>query len=195
MTAPDQTDLFGSDEPAPRADAGRQSLFFALIPPPAVAGQVVALTQMLRERHGLKGRPLLPQHLHVTLVCAADLAGGVPAEYIQAAQAAAASMRHPPLDVMFDRALSFPGGAFVLSGDGSAAVHAYAKLLRETLKRFGLKPPAASTPHMTLLYDRRLAVEEHPVEPIRWTAASFSLVLSHVGRTQHDPLGAWPLRA
>ena len=199
MTAPsqpDQSDLFGSDEPAPQpaAEAGRQSLFYALIPPPAVTEQVVALTAELRARHGLKGKPLLPQHLHVTLVSAADLPDGMPPEYIEAAQAAAASMRHPPLDVVFDRALSFPNGAFVLSGAGSAGVHSYARLLRESLKRFGLKPEPASAPHMTLLYGRQ-RVDEHAIEPVRWTAASFSLVLSHVGKKQHDPLGAWPLRS
>ncbi len=98
------------------------------------------------------------------------------------------------MDLVLDAALSFGKGAFVLSGANSPGILSFAKMLKESLKRYGMKPGSASAPHMTLLYDERHLVKEHPIEPIRWTAANFTLVLSHVGQTQHDHLGTWPLR-
>jgi 2'-5' RNA ligase len=47
---------------------------------------------------------------------------------------------------------------------------------------------------MTMLHDRRI-VAEHAIEPIRWTATEFVLVLSHVGWTHHEWLRRWPLDA
>ncbi len=37
--------------------------------------------------------------------------------------------------------------------------------------------------------------EEHPIEPIRWTAREFVLINSHVGKTYHEHVGRWPLLA
>lgn len=45
---------------------------------------------------------------------------------------------------------------------------------------------------MTMLYDNRV-IEEHALEPIRWTATEFVLVLSHLGKTHHQWLARWPL--
>jgi len=198
MTAPDQTDLFGSEEPPPTpvSDGGRQTLFYAQIPPPSACELISSRGESLRSCHGLGGKLLAADRMHITLVFLAESIGPMPVATIEAARAAAASVRHRPLDIVLDQALSFPTShAFVLSGSESAAVADFCKVLASPLKRYGLKPRPAGTPHLTLLYDRQHQVEAHPIDPIRWTAASFSLVLSHVGKTLHDHLGAWPLRA
>ena len=48
----------------------------------------------------------------------------------------------------------------------------------------------AFMPHVTLLYAER-SVEEHPIEPIRWTVNEFVLIHSMHG---HVHLARWPLR-
>ncbi|MNL66559.1 hypothetical protein D3C87_1910460 [compost metagenome] len=48
------------------------------------------------------------------------------------------------------------------------------------------------TPHVTMLYDRRL-VAEQGIEPVRWTVGGFTLIHSLLGRTEHIPLARWTL--
>ena len=54
----------------PGFEAARQPtdrLFFAILPDRATAVRIAQLAQHLRAEHGLKGRPLLTNRLHVTL--------------------------------------------------------------------------------------------------------------------------------
>ena len=60
------------------------------------------------------------------------------------------------------------------------------------LKRAGHQPQPSGKPHMTMLYDERI-INQHAVETVRWTASEFVLVLSHLGKTQHELLARWPL--
>jgi 2'-5' RNA ligase len=43
-----------------------------------------------------------------------------------------------------------------------------------------------------MLYDRKL-VAEHPIQPIRWTATRFALILSHAGLGHHQWIKEWNL--
>lgn len=191
---PEQLSFAGFDAPAQPTDR----LFFAIYPDPDAAARVAAVAARLAREHGLSGRPLAPERLHVTLHHLGDYAG-LPSDVVTAASEAAAAAAKPSFDVAFDRAASFLGRPnnrpFVLrGGDGVAAVSAFQQALGAAMMTAGLgrRVEQRFTPHVTLLYDD-LCIAEHAVETVRWTAREFVLVHSLLGRTRHIPLARWPL--
>lgn len=200
---PEQLLLPGIDPPPPSQRAGNRapsrpradrSLFFAIYPHPEDAASIARLAVRLRERHGLRMKLTEAHRLHVTLHYLGGFLAAVPPEKVQAAREAAATVAPPSFDVMFDAAVRFEGSkAFVLCGGhgGTAALEAFRQRLGEALADAGFEPGQGFTPHMTLAYAPR-AIERHAVEPVRWTADSFSLVESHVGEGIHEVLGRWP---
>lgn len=199
-----QGSLFGDDESAPvrpglavdpGGDGREQTLFFALVPPPEVARRLVEGVPALQRQHGLNGRPIGAERLHVTLCAAAKAQGcDMPVEFIEAARAAANGLRHAPIELDFDHAETFTNsGAVVLTGAGNAGVTALSRLLAGPLKRNGLAGEGGSSPHVTLFYDKRHRLEAVPVEPVSWISAEFVLFVSHVGQSHYDELGRWPL--
>ncbi len=103
-----------------------------------------------------------------------------------------------PFEVGFDRALSFTNKRatrpFVVRATGDVvALMTLHRDVGEALTRAGLGRWVTRhfTPHMTLLYDRRL-VEEHMIEPFGWTVTDFVLVHSLVGQGRHIHLARWP---
>jgi 2'-5' RNA ligase len=172
-------------------------LFFALFPPPAAAAQIYALQQDLRVQHGLWGRSLAMERLHVTLCHLGDYAG-LPPGIVAKACEAASRLKALSFGVTFDRALSFAGRArnrpFVLrSRQGTAAVEAFQRRLGVEMAACGLGRFAKPyTPHMTLLYDSA-DVAEHAIDPVMWTVTEFRLVHSMLGQTRHIALGNWRL--
>jgi 2'-5' RNA ligase len=172
-------------------------LFFALFPDATTAARIYALQQDLRVRHGLWGRPLAMDRLHVTLCHLGDYAG-LPQAVVAKAREAASSLMASPFEVTFDRALTFSGRAhnrpFVLrSKEGAAPVETFQRKLGAEMTMCGLGRFAKPyTPHMTLLYDSA-DVAEHAIEPMTWTVTEFRLVHSLLGQTRHIPLGDWRL--
>jgi RNA 2',3'-cyclic 3'-phosphodiesterase len=193
------SDLFGAIPPPKPTDR----LFFALFPSDEAIPQIVKTAQNLRDAHGLTGKSLSNDRLHVTLHHVGDYAGGLPDEVVKAAQEAASKIEMPALDVTFDRAMSFAGSPrnkpFVLRGDesragGLADLMAFQKAFYLAMCRAGLQGPRANAkfaPHVTLMYDSQ-GVPEQAVEPICWTAHDFVLVHSLLGQTKHIHLGRWP---
>lgn len=181
--------------PRPAAPA-TDRLFFALFPEPAAAARISRLTRQLQHTHGLRGRPLAPERLHVTLHALGDYPG-FPEDVAEAAKAAAEHVAALPFDLSFDQCLSFErrqrNRPLVLtSGERQPGLDALHDALGAALEREGLRCRRDFTPHVTLLYDDH-AVEGHGVERVRWTAREFVLVDSLLGRTQHVPLARWPL--
>jgi 2'-5' RNA ligase len=173
------------------------TLLLAIFPLPAHAQRIAAAAADLRCHHGLNGTLLRPERLHITLLVIAGVSVAMPRAVVDAvvAAASAVSVACPPLNIVFDYVLSFPASqAFVLrcSADSDAAVARLRRPLAAALRRFGLRPEASGTPHMTMLYDSR-RVAAHAVEPIRWTATRFALVLSHVGAGHHEWIAQWGL--
>jgi len=150
-------------------------LFFALFPEASVTAHILRLEQHLRSEHGLKGRHLPKNHFHVSLYHLGDYIG-LPQDIIAAASEAAASVTMQPFEVVFDRVMSFsgrPGNQPVVlcGGKGVAVLIAFHQILGTAMKQAGLGHRAEPryTPHLTLLYDGRLA--EQGVEPIGWNRA------------------------
>ncbi len=172
-------------------------LFFALFPPVTTAARVYALQQDLRVRHGLWGRALAIDRLHVALCHVGDYVG-LPAAVVAKAREAAGRVSAPMFEVTFDSALSLTGRPrnrpFVLrDGRDASGVEAFQRRLGVEMTTCGLgKFVRPYTPHMTLLYDTA-DVTEHSIEPISWTASEFVLIHSMLGQTRHVRLGEWRL--
>lgn len=172
-------------------------LFFAIFPPASTTAQVYALQQDLRIRHGLWGRALAMDRLHVTLCHLGDYVG-CPDAVVARAREAAAQVKTPAIDITFDRALSFAGRErnrpFVLrSSEGAPEVQAFQRELGSAMSLSGLgKFVRPYTPHMTLLYDSN-DISEQPIEPLMWTCTEFRLIHSMLGQTRHVTLGSWQL--
>ena len=199
MTQP--SDLFGEIPSAKPTDR----LFFALFPSDEAIPQIVKTSQQLRDAHGLTGKSLSNDRLHVTLHHVGDYAGGLPVGVVEAAQEVASTIAMPAFDVTFDRAMSFAGSPrnkpFVLRGNerhdgGLAALMAFQKAFYLAMCRAGFQGPRANAkfaPHVTLMYDDQ-GIPEQAVEPVSWTAHDFVLVHSLLGQTRHINLGRWPAR-
>lgn len=174
-------------------------LFFAVMPPPAVAERLASLGGELRERFRLHGRPRPTGHLHVTMHHLGDFAG-LPQQRVDEACAAAAGVELPSFEARFDRVGSFRGRAgkhpFVLLGaDRATGLAGLYGSLGTRLAAAGLaRREPAFVPHVTLLYDA-LTIAPQPIEPFGWTVREFLLIHSLLGRTEYRVLGRWPLPA
>lgn len=196
-------DLFGETPSTKPTDR----LFFALFPSEEVIPQIVKTSQQLRDQHGLTGKSLSNDRLHVTLHHVGDYAGGLPNGLVEAAQSVASTIAMPAFGVTFDRAMSFAGRPqnrpfkrpFVMRGNekhdgGLAALMAFQKTMYLAMCRAGLQGPRANAkfaPHVTLMYDDQ-RISEQAVDPISWLAHDFVLVHSLLGQTKHIHLGRWP---
>lgn len=181
------------------APAPTDRLFFAIFPDTDTAERIAQLAWRLRGEHGLNGKLVETERLHVTLHHLGDFVG-VPRDIVARAGEAAAAVAMPPFEVTFNRAMSFSGRPdkrpfVLLGGDGLAALKAFQRTLGTAMEKAGLKLAKADanyTPHVTLLYGD-LLVAEQAVETVAWTAREFVLVRSLLGQGVHVPLARWAL--
>jgi 2'-5' RNA ligase len=179
--------------------ASTDRLFFAIFPDGSAAERIGRLAQRLRGEHRLQGRPLEMDRFHITLHHLGDYTR-LPQNIVAAASKAAEAVVAPPCDLAFDRVESFrgrPGKRPLVprGGDGVAALALFLRALGAAMMKAELGRWAEMhfTPHVTLLYDDH-RVDAQTVEPVDRTTREFVLVHSLLGRTQHVPLGRWPLR-
>ena len=174
------------------------NLFFAVLPDHSTAFLAETLALGLTRVHGLKGRPMDADRLHLTL-CGVRLEHGALLETVEKARAAAARVDAGPVEVSLDMARSFShrdgSNPFVLAcGNPSDGLLALRRQLGLALRMDGMGEACTGfTPHMTLSWADRM-VEDSPILPVRWMARDFALVLSLVGQSRHITLGRWPLR-
>ena len=191
----DQLAFPGFDDARPKTD---RLLFLTYVDPDAAA-RIARRVPDLRAEHGLRGKPVAQDRLHITLNHLGDHAG-LPQDMVALAREAAGTLAMAPFEVEFDRVVSFGGKPtnrpFVLRGSGLAQLMAFQKALGLAMARTGTRigkwAEPNFTPHVTLLYDNK-SVAEQPVEPVRWTVREFVLVHSLQGQTRHEVLGRWPL--
>ena len=108
-------------------------------------------------------------------------------------------MRLQPFDITFDRVMSFYNRgrkrAFVLRPSAEiTALSEFHRALGDCMKDVGLSRWVTPrfTPHITLLYDRRM-IAEQPVEAVCWHVDRFALIHSLVGCSRHIHLARWKL--
>jgi 2'-5' RNA ligase len=166
-------------------------LFLAVLPDTETATRIAETARHLRISHGLVGKPLRPEHFHVTL-CGIDEGIGLSRERIESVKERVARVAMPSFRVGFDRAESFKNGALVLRGDdGVIGLEILQQRLSDVLDG---RPRQARrfTPHVTLLRDGYRVPEQH-IEPIEWTVREIVLVHSLIGRTTHRHIARWSL--
>jgi len=175
-------------------------IFFAIFPDAQAATRIASLARSLRDKHGLKNRPLAAKRFHISLHHVGDYAG-VPEGAIAAARDTASTVAMPPFRIALDCAKSLGRGGHdrplaLTGGDGVAGLERFQHMLGRTMEQAGLGRWIGPSwlPHLTLLYGDR-GIEEEPIEPVSWTVREFVLVHSLLGRTQHIPLARWPLRS
>jgi 2'-5' RNA ligase len=170
---------------------------FSLLPPPAEAARISYLARQFRDAAGLRGKPVAADRLHLSLHCLGELPD-LPEQLLSAACEAGDAVRVPQFEVAFDCAGSFGGRdkrPFVLwSTDEIDVLALFHRALAKAMAQAGLSKRIASqfTPHMTLLYDRRIAAQRS-IEPVRFRVHEFVLVDSLIRQGRHVPIARWPL--
>jgi 2'-5' RNA ligase len=194
---PEQLWLPGLEAPPPPTDG----LFFAVYPDPNTAAGIAKFAQQLcadvRLRSGVRSKPLPANRLHVTLRHLGNFAGGLPADLVEAAKRAAASVSMAPFTVEFDALASFAkkpraGPAVLVGENGVGGLQALHDALEARLQDDGIEPDARFTPHVTLAYGMPW-IARRVAEPACWNVREFALMHSLLGRTRHIVLARWPL--
>jgi RNA 2',3'-cyclic 3'-phosphodiesterase len=185
-----QHSCFGFE--GPRTDG----LFLGLFPDPETAARLSANAQQLCIRHRLSARLLAPQRMHISLLGFGRYSS-LPPQLVATIGEAAATIIARPFDVVFDRAMSFlgePRPLVLCGGEGVKELMTFRGLLGSAVQKSGLgRVRSQYTPHVTLLYHDR-GIEEHAIEPVRWTVREFVLVHSLLGQSRYIPCGRWQLR-
>jgi 2'-5' RNA ligase len=188
----------------PEAPPRCERFFLALLPDARAIQQIAACQAALCNELGLRGRPLPPARLHVSLLGLGDFAA-VPVQRLTAVRQLLAQLRLPPFVLQFDKLLSFYGRAraptrravVLCGGAGVAGVVQLQHALAALLEPYGLcgHLPRRPTPHLTLLYDYQ-CMPERAIAPIRWTVSDFVLIHSQLGQlAPYRVLGRWPLQS
>lgn len=171
--------------------ASREVLFFAVMPDAVDGARLTAL-----------GKQITPARLHPAARFHLSLLGvrldaGSRDKVIADAQEVGGAVAAAPFEIVLPRVCSY-GNSLVLCCAGDTAVsmlQLQQALLRATgERRMGLRAQGGYSPHLTLAY-RAPRVDPTPLmDPIRWLAREFVLVLSEQGRGRHTWLGRWPLK-
>jgi 2'-5' RNA ligase len=178
--------------PAKARPPATDRLFFAVLPDADTAAQIAENAARWRADHGLRGKPLKAEHLHVTLCHVGDYDEAPTPEFMGALAERAATLVMPAFRAEFDHVMSFKNGAFVLTGDESTiGLEILQQRLSDALDPTP-RPARRFTPHLTLLRDGR-HVAEQAVERIGWTAREVVLVHSLLGQTTHRHVARIPL--
>jgi 2'-5' RNA ligase len=173
------------------------TLFLAILVDSATAEKIKPQRSLLIGEHKLSGKPIAAERLHVSL---ALLGHGLKLtnSQVEIAKQAVATVIQPSFTTCFNRTLSFPmrkgDHPLVLEANSDAAkMRLLQKTLVSALRSAKLDIQAAGfTPHITLLYDKRI-IAEQAIEPIELNVREFVLIHSHVGQSRYTVLGRWPL--
>jgi RNA 2',3'-cyclic 3'-phosphodiesterase len=153
----------------------------------------------LRQRHGLKGRPIAAPRLHLSLNFVGTFRGPPTRAVMEKAMGLADKVAAAPFQVTLNHVQSWKNDPhpLVLLGDegviGAQLLHA---AIHKALVMGSMAPRREPEiwPHVSLLWDKR-EIPKAFVEPIGWLAREFVLLDSPVGEGRHEVLRRWPLAA
>jgi 2'-5' RNA ligase len=170
---------------------GEHRYFFAVVPPLRLARQVTNAMPWL----DAGGRSPQPARLHITMFILPDFQS-VPngAEDILCAMGDAVAAA--PVPVTLDMISASTRSIALRPRHRIAELAALRRELtfQAAVAKIAERPGYNFSAHMTLGY-RDGTPFSQPVEPIAWIADEFVLVHSHLGKTRHDVVARWPLRA
>jgi 2'-5' RNA ligase len=158
-------------------------IFFAVLPPPALAREVARLSQDLRRDRTIGGQALDPTRLHVSLLNMGDRAD-FPTGVATAACTRASRLKLQQFTARFDRVSAFNGRsgthAIVLRSSARSTT-GFDQLHVDLSRSLRARSNPSFHPHMTLLYTQR-RIPEFTINPISWTVTDFALVYSRINR-------------
>lgn len=168
-------------------------LYLAIFPRPEEAERLGAAAIDICRQLAPEEEPTPAGKLHLTLRVLGRYEAIIPQIDIDRAVAAAASVACPELPIVFDRvgSLQRSGKALVWHCD-EATRTGFARLEGALMARLGRRP-SNQEPHMTLLYQPGQTFAQQAIDPLRWTATRFALILSHRGLGHHQWIGEWAL--
>ena len=203
-----QFDLFAPPPSPPGPSASRRlesaapvhDVFFALRPDAADAKRLVAHAAREEARLGVRGKPLEPGRLHVSLYTMVryERCDPFPQAQVDRWMLAASTVSRIAFEVVFDGIATFGGKTNPLvltsrAGAGVAGVRAFQRQLGIALANAGeTMKDRPFEPHMTMSYGG-IRIAEEPAPPVSWTPAELVLIDSHVGEHIHEVLASWPL--
>ncbi len=185
------------DEQPPKVPPPTDRLFFAIAPPPSTAQAMFEFAQVRRLKEGMKGRPLSPERLHMTLLHVGDFAG-LPEDLVKGTTESAARLASTlaPFEISFDVIGNFSRRPvrkpLVLMQDHQEPhLKNLVQNLLSALDHTRRGSPKFN-PHITLLYDEKSIMMEH-IDPFTWQVSEIVLIHSLVGQSKYVTLGRWQL--
>ena len=179
-------------------DESTSSAFLALLPAEDAGPRIESLQRRMRSEHHLKGQLLPPERIYASIYAIGDHAGS-PQALADKVGAVAESVDFPPIELTFDRVLSFSGPSdnhplVLRPGQDPKIVRNFHSTLASAMQEAGIGagPDAHFVPYLALLHDDTI-VEEKSIEPVRWTAEEFVLMHRAPGQSRSMILGRWPL--
>jgi RNA 2',3'-cyclic 3'-phosphodiesterase len=173
-------------------------LFFAVIPPSAIAAHIAERAEKWQRRHRVRARLRPPGLLHVSMNMVGIYSGPSNA-VVRAAMEAGSRVEIAPFDVTFDLAMGFKNkvrSPFVLCAqDDLSGLSDLRSAIGATMRNVGFPDSnrASFKPHVTMMYTDDMMSAASVDEPIRWTVRDFVLVRSLHGRGRHVHCQRWPL--
>jgi 2'-5' RNA ligase len=171
-----------------------ERLFFGVLPGAGAALPFFRFGQDFIREHGLFGRSLEEERLHISLQHVGDYKR-IKSKFEYAARLVGSAVSIPPFEVIFHSIGSFrtrPGRhPLVLLGESKALMELH-RLIGAEMAKYGLRAARDFTPHMTLFYGPRI-LAFRPIAPLRLVVREFVLIHSERGLGRYNILGRWPL--
>lgn len=167
-------------------------IFFALWPDERVRGELDRVAARLHRLRG--GRRTRAETIHLTLL----FVGNLPRSTVPVLQDAAADIRLPAFEMVFDRAECWRHNriAFMTTSQPPQALTDLVTGLEGTLDRLGIAYDRRPyKPHVTLVRNADCRPVAPATQPIRWPVPEFLLVESRLSQegAQYLRLGGYPL--
>lgn len=168
--------------------AGRERLFFALLPPPAIQAELGRLGAWGERRCG--GHAVATENIHLTLLYLGEVAPGTTAT----AREAATVRRFAPFEVTLDRIEYWPGPRLYCAVPAAPVpgAAALAASLRAAVRGGVVPPERRFAAHVTLLRRPR-RLHELPMLPLAWMVNEYCLMSSRRlgGELHYVPIDSW----
>ena len=183
--------------PIARSDEGLHRLFFALWPGDALREAIGEAADNLERGHAPGGRRSRAERYHLTLRFLGEFQP-LPRSVLDAAYAAADSLRMRAFDLVLDHAGSFPGSRVWWLGahEIPTELRLLHAALGSALARSGV-PIEASVgfiPHLTIQRNVDRAIDPITIPKLRWPVREFVLVDSvAAGIVPYRIVGRWAL--
>lgn len=164
-------------------------LFFAIRPPLVLARRMAEAASWF----GRQGRPLRPEHLHMTLAIFEDFPV-FPEGLAETLTALGSGIAADPFPIVLDQSVGSSTSVAIVPRRKNAALKALRHEIGAAVTRSGLgqRSGYSFNPHVTLAYGDGEPFARS-IEPFGWMVDEFFLVHSLVGQTRHELLGRWRL--